>query len=170
VQVTAPKSENSAVAPGEEAKTSKNCSSHCITAGAIMRGLKIAVYSLYKPPNFWDDCMWLEKLSAGVLRVLTPLGPRYLKPSFLQRLYLLWVFRNFQTLPVKVLTSRQRRLLEVMYAQDRFVSFGIGVDDAPLLGTLEQRPPVSPDRMRPRRPSTSVSDAVAPFAADAQRR
>jgi hypothetical protein len=114
--------------------------------------------------------MWLEKLSFGVLRVLTPLGPRYLKPSFTQRLYLLWIFRNFQTLPVKVLSSHQQRLLESMCAENRFVSFGIGVDDAPLLGTLEQRPPAPSVALPPRRPGSSVTDSVAPFAADAQRR
>ena len=86
--------------------------------------------------------MWLEKLASGVLRVLTPLGPRYLKPSLAQRLYLLWVFRNFPTLPVKVLTTRQQRLVESMCANNRFVSFGVGVDDAPLLGTLEGCPPI----------------------------
>jgi len=112
--------------------------------------------------------MWLEKLASGVLRVLTPLGPRYLQPSFAQRLYLLWIFRNFQTLPVKVLTSRQRRLVESMCAADQFVSFGAGVDDAPLLGTLEQRPPM-PESV-PRRPSTSVAESVAPFAAETRRR
>lgn len=112
--------------------------------------------------------MWLEKIFSGVLRVLTPLGPRYLRPSFLQRLYLLWVFRNFPTLPVKVLSSHQQRLMEAMCAENRFVSFGVGVDDAPLLGTLEQRPPVPV--LPPRRPSSSVADSVAPFAADAQRR
>ena len=113
--------------------------------------------------------MSIEKLSSGVLRVLTPLGPRYLKPSFAQRLYLLWVFRNFQTLPVKVLTRYQQRLLEAMCAENRFVSFGVGVDDAPLLGTLEQRPPV-PTAPPPRRPSSSVTNSVAPFASDANRR
>ena len=30
----------------------------------------------------------IEKLSGGVLRMLTPLGPRYIKPTFYQRLYL----------------------------------------------------------------------------------
>jgi len=39
-----------------------------------------------------DPVMWMEKLAQGVLRVLTPLGPRYLNPSFAQRLYLLWIF------------------------------------------------------------------------------
>jgi hypothetical protein len=114
--------------------------------------------------------MWFEKLSFGVLRILTPLGPRYLKPSFGQRLYLLWIFRNFQTLPVKVLSMNQQRLLESMCAENRFVSFGVGVDDAPLLGTLEQRPPAPSAVLPPRRASSSVADSVAPFAADGQGR
>src|SRR5207237_1036313 len=45
--------------------------------------------------------MWTEKLSAGVLRILTPLGPRYLKPSLSQRVYLLWVFRHFEKLQLR---------------------------------------------------------------------
>src|SRR5713226_5173075 len=105
--------------------------------------------------------MWHEKLFSGVLRVQTPLGPRYLKPSLAQRLYLLWIFRNFQTLPVKVLTSRQQRMMESMCSSNGFVSFGLGVDDAPLLGTLEQRPPV-PAQAAPRRPAGSVGNPVAP--------
>jgi hypothetical protein len=113
--------------------------------------------------------MWLEKLASGVLRVLTPLGPRYLKPSLGKKLYLLWVFRNFQTLPFKVLSSRQQRLVESMCEENRFVSMGIGVDDAPLIGTLEQRPPVPSGKIPPRRASASVPDAVAPFATDVRR-
>lgn len=113
--------------------------------------------------------MWLEKLSSGVLRVITPVGPRYLQPTLLQRLYLLWVFRNFQTLPVKVLSSHQQRLLESMWAENRFVAFGVGVEDAPLLGTLEQRPLAPAVTLPPRRPSGSVTDSVASFAADARR-
>jgi hypothetical protein len=112
--------------------------------------------------------MWLEKLLSGVLRVMTPLGPRYLQPTFLQRLYLMWVFRNFPALPVKVLTSRQRRLMESMCADGKYVSFGVGVYDAPLLGTLEQRPPI-PEAPPPRRAAGSVTDSVSPFAAEAER-
>jgi len=37
-----------------------------------------------------------------------------------------------------------------------------GVMDTPLLGTLEQRPPVAAARA----PERSVSDTVSPFAAD----
>lgn len=108
--------------------------------------------------------MWMEKLSLGVLRVLTPLGPRYLNPSFAQRLYLLWIFRNFETLPVKVLSPRQQRWINAMCARHGFVSVlePNGLVDTPLLGTLEQRPPVASAR----RPNQSVSEAVAPFAAN----
>jgi hypothetical protein len=113
--------------------------------------------------------MWIEKLSFGVLRVLTPLGPRYLRPSLAQRIYLIWVFRNFQTLPFKVLNSRQQHLIESMCAENRFVSMGVGIDDAPLIGTLEQRPPVASEKTSPRRPSSSVQDAVTPFATDVRR-
>jgi CRP-like cAMP-binding protein len=42
----------------------------------------------------------------------------------------------------KTMTTRQQRLVESMCANNRFVSFGVGVDDAPRLGTLEQRPPI----------------------------
>jgi hypothetical protein len=111
--------------------------------------------------------MWLEKLTSGVLRVLTPLGPRYLNPSLAQRLYLIWVFRHFETLPVKVLSSRQRRMIEFMCANNQFVSLDMALDYAPLLGTLEQRPPV-PAAAASRRPTSSVRDSVGPLTADAQ--
>lgn len=116
--------------------------------------------------------MWLEKLSWGVLRVLTPLGPRYVKPSFVQRLYLLWLFRNFPTLPVKVLSSRQQKWIDGLCAAYGFVSpveIG-GVSDVPLLGTLEQRPPIDPQAVASGRTTPSVSTAVGPFAADVQHR
>jgi hypothetical protein len=112
--------------------------------------------------------MWLEKLSSGVLRILTPLGPRYLNPSFAQRLYLMWIFRHFETLPAKVLSSRQRRMIESMCDNNQFVPLAVGFEDAPVLGTLEQRLPV-PEVVLNRRPSAAVREAVAPLTADAQR-
>jgi hypothetical protein len=112
--------------------------------------------------------MWMEKLSFGVLRVLTPLGPRYLKPSLVQRFYLLWIFRNFHTLPAKVLSHRQQRRIDAMCDTYGFVPLLElnALADTPILGTLEQRPPVELENLPPRRPSRSVSDAVSPFAAD----
>jgi hypothetical protein len=113
--------------------------------------------------------MWMEKLAGGVLRVLTPLGPRYFYPSFAQRVYLLWIFRNFETLPVKVLTPREVKFIDSICDQPRnaFSSSINSLQDAPILGTLEQRPPVDADSSR--RPNESVSDDVRPFAADRQR-
>jgi hypothetical protein len=116
--------------------------------------------------------MWIEKLSSGVLRVLTPLGPRYIQPSFLTRLYLMWLFRNFPNLPAEVLSASQKKLIDRLCAEQKFVSRPRinALEDAPILGTLESRPAAPSEEMPLRRPSTSISEAVAPFAADGQRR
>ena|ERR1700693_5695995 len=107
--------------------------------------------------------MWTEKLSAGVLRILTPLGPRYLKPSLSQRVYLLWVFRHFEKLPLQVLNRRQQRLIRNLWSEERFVSLH---EEAPILGTLERRPP-----MEASSPSSGhVSDAAAAFATEFHQR
>ncbi|MEP6643653.1 MAG: hypothetical protein ABJA69_04095 [Acidobacteriaceae bacterium] len=108
----------------------------------------------------------IEKLSRGLLRVLTPLGPRYLKPSFLQRLYLVWVFRNFESLPAKVLTPRQQKIIDTMWAQNRFVASpqSSGVYDTSLIGTLEQRPEVDPSLRGAA--NDGVSETVSPYATD----
>ena len=105
----------------------------------------------------------LEKLFGGVLRVLTPLGPRYIKPALPQRIYLLWVFRHFHILPLQVLTSRQRRIIDALCMEPRFVShMDADGGDAPILGTLERRPPIT----EAKRPNGRVTDAVSPFATD----
>ncbi len=107
--------------------------------------------------------MWMEKLFAGVLRVLTPLGPRYIRPSLAQRIYLLWVFRNFQVLPLQVLTRRQRRVIDELCVEPRFVSLTDPDGwEAPILGTLERRPPISQGSHAHAR----IADAVSPFGAD----
>jgi len=109
--------------------------------------------------------MWTKKLSAGVLRILTPLGPRYLKPSLMQRVYLLWVFRHFEKLPLQVLSRRQQRLIRDLYAAQRFVS--LLQEDAAILGTLERRPPAEPEGTPSR---SDASDAGAAFAAELRQR
>ena len=111
--------------------------------------------------------MWTEKLSHGVLRVLTPLGARYLKPSLFQRFYLLWLFRNFRTLPAKVLNRRQLRFIDGMCSRRGFVPLSAGWEDAPVIGTLEQRPVIENRPSPERRPSATVSDAVR-FAANSR--
>ncbi len=53
----------------------------------------------------------------GVLEVITPSGTHYLTPSLTERLYLIWIFRNFRTLPLTVLSQWQRRKMEAIAAK-----------------------------------------------------
>ena len=103
--------------------------------------------------------MWIDKLADGVVQVQTPIGPRYLMPSFLQRVYFVWMFRHFPILPHAVLTSWQQRLIDRLCSEQRFVSmaYADGMEDAPVIGTVERRPRVGPDLLPPRRPVASES-------------
>ena len=103
--------------------------------------------------------MLIEKLAAGVVQVQTPIGPRYVMPSFLQRVYLLWMFRNFPILPHAVLNLRQQRMIDRMCSEQRFASmaYADGMDEAPVIGTVERRPPVGSDQLSMRRPVTNES-------------
>jgi hypothetical protein len=112
--------------------------------------------------------MWMEKMSDGVLRVLTALGPRYIKPTFSQRVYLMWIFRNFQVLPFQVLTPRQRRLIEALCAEQNFVALSQNGWDLPILGTIERRPPIEMQPLPEGEAQSRASDAVSPLAADAK--
>jgi hypothetical protein len=108
--------------------------------------------------------MWIEKLADGVVRVQTPIGPRYVMPSFLQRVYLMWMFRNFPILPHAVLNRRQQRMIDRMCSEQRFASmaYADGMDEAPVIGTVERRPAVGAEQPPPRRPTTGErSDGIA---------
>jgi len=103
--------------------------------------------------------MLIDKLSAGIVLVQTPIGPRYVMPSFLQRVYLLWVFRHFPILPHAVLSRRQQRMIDRLCSQQRFASVAYvdHMDEAPVIGTIERRPPVAVDSSVPRRPPVRES-------------
>lgn len=106
--------------------------------------------------------MFIEKLAGGVVQVQTPIGPRYVLPSsFLQRVYLLWMFRNFPILPHAVLSRRQQRMIDRMCSEQRFASsvYLAGADEAPVIGIVEQRPAVT--NLPPRRPVVSETRAMA---------
>ena len=105
--------------------------------------------------------MLIGKLSSGVLRVLTPLGPRYVKPAFWQRMYLMWTFRHFELLPLQVLNTRQRQLIDTLSAEQQYVSAAqdIGIEDAPILGTVERRPPVEVEAQTGKRANVRATDA-----------
>ena len=104
--------------------------------------------------------MWIEKLADGVVRVQTPIGPRFVMPSFLQRIYLLWMFRNFPILPHAVLNQRQQRMIDRMCSEQGFASaaYANGMDEAPVIGTIERRPPMPP--LPPRRPPASEAGGL----------
>jgi len=107
--------------------------------------------------------MLIEKLAAGVVQVQTPIGPRFVMPSFLQRIYLVWMFRNFPILPHAVLNKRQQRMIDRMCSEQTFASFAYadGIDEAPVIGTIERRPPVGAPTLPPRRPAASESSPLA---------
>ncbi len=109
--------------------------------------------------------MFINKLAHGVLRVQTPLGPRHFQLSVLQRLYVCWIFRHFVTLPVKVLNPLQLRFIDGVCDSRRSISW---LDpDAPVLGTLEQRPYVSAHNLPALRPEST--EAASPLAANQNR-
>lgn len=107
--------------------------------------------------------MLIEKLVDGVVRVQTPIGPRYVMPSLLQRIYLLWMFRHFPILPHAVLNGRQQRLIDRMCSEQRFASmaYASGFDEAPVIGTVEHRPAMRSEPLTVRRAATSDSQSLA---------
>jgi hypothetical protein len=114
--------------------------------------------------------MWIDKLADGVVQVQTPIGPRYLMPSFLQRAYFLWMFRHFPILPHAVLNSWQQRLIDRLCSEQRFVSmaYADGMEDAPVIGTVEKRHPLDAKQFPPRRPV--ASEASSALAAEIRQR
>ena len=107
--------------------------------------------------------MWIEKLTGGVLELETPIGPRYLQPSFMERALLLWTFRHFCSLPQSVLRPWERRLVERLWSDNKFVSLTApGTLDRPVIGKLERRPPQADIAVIPLRTPATPSDATEP--------
>jgi hypothetical protein len=105
--------------------------------------------------------MWIEKLADGVLEIDTPIGPRYIQPSLLERACLLWTFRNFSSLPQQVLSPWQQRLIDRLWSDHRFVSVSSfdGVSQ-PVIGRIERRVMPQAEAV-PRKPATTPQAAVA---------
>lgn len=53
-----------------------------------------------------------EKIRSGLVELRTRSGLVCVSPSFAERIYLLWTFRNFPRLPKEVLNRHQRELIE----------------------------------------------------------
>ena len=98
--------------------------------------------------------MWIEKLAEGVLQVDTPIGPRFIQPSFLQRALLLWTFRNFNSLPQQVLSLREQQLVDHLCSEQRFVPMADALGkDKPLIGRVESRSPIEPKTSSAHKPA-----------------
>jgi hypothetical protein len=106
--------------------------------------------------------MLIDKLADGVVRVQTPIGPRYLMPSFRQRVYLMWMFRNFPILPHAVLSRRQQRMIDRMCSEQRFASmaYADGIDEAPVIGTIERRPVMGAERLPARHAAATERESI----------
>jgi hypothetical protein len=83
--------------------------------------------------------MLIEKICRGVLAVETDCGLRYLQLSPLERIRLLWTFRNFRLLPEEVLKRHERTLIDMLYRQGKFLRNGNGHGDLSQIcvGTVE---------------------------------
>jgi len=105
--------------------------------------------------------MWIDKLADGVLQVETLIGSRYVQPKFSQRAYLMWIFRNFQSLPQQVLRPRQQRFIDRLCQERGFVSVSaLGAPDKPVIGRIEKRSLAQAEILPMRKPATSTSAAV----------
>ena len=82
--------------------------------------------------------MYRSRILHGVLQVVTTGGVRYLRANFLERLYLLWTFRNFPMLPHAVLNRRQRRLLDTLLVRRHEDGRSVELVDCPVIGTIDR--------------------------------
>src|SRR5271169_7117784 len=108
--------------------------------------------------------MWIEKLTDGVIELDTPIGSRYVQPNLVERAYLIWTFRNFFSLPQQVLLPWERRLIDRLWSENRFVSLATaGASDRPVIGRIERRAPAqAPSDVVPlRKPVSASNPAVA---------
>ena len=80
--------------------------------------------------------MLLDKLEFGLVAFKTDDGLFYVRPSGWQRVYLLWTFRHFHKLQVKLLNRRQRRLVENLYRANSHRLFG-RQERTHIIGTIE---------------------------------
>lgn len=77
-----------------------------------------------------------EKIRSGLVELRTKSGLVYVNPSFSERLYLLWTFRNFHRLPVEVLNRHQRQMIERL-GQTAVVATQGRVPRSSLIGSVE---------------------------------
>jgi len=105
--------------------------------------------------------MWIDKLADGVLQIDTPIGPRYVQLTFKQRAYLMWMFRNFPSLPQQVLSQREQRFVDRVCEENGFASMpGLGASRPPIIGRIETRLPSQLEVVPVRKPVVSTTSPV----------
>jgi len=88
--------------------------------------------------------MLMEKIRHGLLQVSTDHGPRFVEPTLLQRVRLLWMFRNFKLLPQEVLSEPQQALVRQLC--ERKLERRNDVNPDAVIGTVEQQPSFPPKK------------------------
>jgi hypothetical protein len=77
----------------------------------------------------------LARFLHGVLVVVTSSGTWYVKPSALERISLLWIFRHFRDLPANVLNARDQKVIESVAFRGKRVRYSDEV-----IGRVDWRP------------------------------
>ena len=97
-------------------------------------------------------------------------GLAYVQVSGKQRAYLLWTFRNFRSLPLKILNTRQRELVETLYRSPSIME-GRELDEATVIGTVDDfvptlaadaPKPVTVEQWAPETPGNNSADVSTP--------
>jgi TonB family protein len=77
-----------------------------------------------------------QQIRNGFIELRTHTGPAYVSPSFWERIYLLWTFRNFHSLPRQVLNRRQQQLIDKL-CRAAIVNQNRLIARASIIGTVE---------------------------------
>lgn len=88
--------------------------------------------------------MLMEKIRHGLLQVSTDHGARFVEPSLVQRIQLLWMFRNFKLLPQEVLSEQQQHLVRALCTKRLERRKDVNPDL--VIGTVEQQPQLPPKK------------------------
>jgi hypothetical protein len=81
--------------------------------------------------------MLLAKIRNGILQVSDEGGVRFFRPALAQRLRLVWIFRNFQILPKKVLKEGEQQLVGCVCRQGTVMRPTLDELECCLIGQVE---------------------------------
>jgi len=101
----------------------------------------------------------LDKLESGLLAYETEQGLFHAQASGCQRFHLLWTFRNFNSLPVKLLNAREQRLVESLY-RTKLIRLPNHPARDFVIGTVEQYKPTAV--LESFTPKNNLPAAIAP--------